>query len=241
MFDYLRSTRHPLADLFVVFPMLVVYEVGVLVLGGGYSGSNELRNGADAWARSQLTLNDVSFAWALPLLVLAVLAGLCAWRWGDRPARPLATGFGMFIECAIYAAGLWALSRNFLPLLDRAGLPTQSVAFQPVAAGQVVRFVGAGVYEEVLFRLGLFGGLALLIRCAFVPKLLAIALAAVLGAVAFAAAHHIGPAGEPVTAPVFLFRTAAGMIFTALFVTRGLGVAVGAHAGYNILVGVSVG
>lgn len=241
MFDYLRSTRHPLASLLYVLPMLVTYEVGVLVLGGGYSGSNELRNGADAWVRSQLAVNDVSFAWALPLIVLAFLAARTGWTWGERPTRPLTTGFGMFLECVGYAVGLWALSRNFLPLLDRVGLPTQSVEFQSVATGQVVRFIGAGVYEEVLFRLGLYGALALLIRLAFVPKLFAVAIAAVLGALAFAAAHHIGPAGEPITAPVFLFRTAAGLIFTAIYATRGLGVAVGAHAGYNILVGVSVG
>jgi membrane protease YdiL (CAAX protease family) len=241
MFDYLRSTRHPLASLLYVLPMLVVYEVGVIILGGGFAGSNELRNGADAWARSQLTVGEVSFGWVLPLLVLALLVSLTAWRWGEKPARPLATGFGMFLESVGYAVALWALSRNFLPLLDRVGLPTQSVELKQVAAGQVVRFVGAGVYEEVLFRLGLFGGLVLLIRCAFVPKLLAVGLGALLASLAFAAAHHIGPAGEPLTAPVFLFRTAAGLIFTAVYATRGLGVAVGAHAGYNILVGVSVG
>lgn len=241
MFDYLRSTRHPLASLLFVLPFLVIYEVGVIILGGGYTGSNELRNGADAWARSQLVVGEVSVGWVLPLLVLALLVALTAWRWGEKPTRPLATGFGMCLECVLYGVGLWALSRNFLPLLDRVGLPTQSVGFQQVAAGQVVRFVGAGVYEEVLFRLGLFSGLVLLIRCAFIPKLLAVGLAAVLGSLAFAAAHHIGPAGEPITAPVFLFRTAAGVVFTAVYATRGLGVAVGAHAGYNILVGVSVG
>ena len=39
----------------------------------------------------------------------------------------------------------------------------------------------------------------------------------------------------------FLFRTVAGLLFTGLYLTRGLGIAAGAHAGYNILVGVSVG
>ena len=40
---------------------------------------------------------------------------------------------------------------------------------------------------------------------------------------------------------VFLFRVLAGLYFTALFVGRGFGVAVGAHAGYDVLVGVSLG
>jgi hypothetical protein len=186
-------------------------------------------------------VNDLSLAWALPVVVAAVLVIHTAWKWGERPARPFTAWFGMFLESAVFAAALWALSRNFLPLLDRVGLPTQDVGFQPVATAQVVRFVGAGIYEEVLFRLGLYGVLVMLIRMAFVPKLLAVPLAGVLGALAFAAAHHLGPAGEPMSTPVFLFRAAAGLIFTGVFAARGLGVAVGAHAGYNILVGVSVG
>jgi hypothetical protein len=241
MFDYLKSTRHPFSCLLFVVPLLAFYEVMVVVLSGGSNGSNELRNGADAWVRGQLVANDVSFAWALPVLVLAGLVIRTVWKWSERPARPLTAVFGTFVESAVFAAALWALSRNFLPLLDRVGLPTQDVSFQPVATGQVVRFVGAGIYEEVLFRLGLFGLLVLVMRLAFMPKVVAVPVAAVLGALAFSAAHHLGPAGEPVTVPVFLFRAAAGVVFTALFAGRGLGVAVGAHAGYNILVGVSVG
>ena len=240
MLDYLKGTRHPLASALFVLPLLVVYEVGVLALGGT-AGGNDLRNGADAWARSQFVANGVAFGWALPVLVAAVLVGRLAWGWAARPPRPFTVVFGMFVESVLFAVGLWALSRNFLPLLDRMGLPTQSIAFQPVAAGQVVRFIGAGVYEEVLFRLGLFGVLWLLMRAAQLPNGLAVGLAGVLGALAFAAAHHLGPAGEPMSSPVFLFRTAAGLVFTAVYVGRGLGVAVGTHAGYNILVGVSVG
>jgi hypothetical protein len=41
-------------------------------------------------------------------------------------------------------------------------------------------------------------------------------------------------------ADYFVFRTVAGLYFTLLFVLRGFGVAVGAHAGYDVLVGVSV-
>jgi len=241
MLDYLKSTRHPFASLLFVLPLLAFYEVAVIVLAGGLNGSNELRNGADAWVRSQLAVNDVSFSWALPVIVLAALVIHTTWKWSERPTRLLTTLFGMFLESAVFAAALWALSRNFLPLLDRVGLPTQDVGFQTVPTGQVVRFVGAGIYEEVLFRLGMFGVLVMLIRLALVPKFLAMLLAAVLGSLAFSAAHHIGPAGEPITVPVFLFRTAAGLIFTAVFAGRGLGVAVGTHAGYNILVGVSVG
>ena len=146
----------------------------------------------------------------------------------------------MLLESVVFAVGLWGLSRNFIPLLDKVGLPLNSIHFQPVATGQVVRFLGAGIYEEVLFRLGLFSGLVLLLRMVLLPKFLAILIAGIVGALAFSAAHHLGPAGEELTAPKFLFRTVAGLIFTAIYAGRGLGTAVCSHAGYNILVGVSV-
>jgi hypothetical protein len=66
------------------------------------------------------------------------------------------------------------------------------------------------------------------------------ALAACAAALAFAAAHHVGPYGEPMRADYFVFRTVAGLYFTLLFVIRGFGIAVGAHTGYDVLVGLVV-
>ena len=51
--------------------------------------------------------------------------------------------------------------------------------------------------------------------------------------------RHVGPYGEPMRADYFVFRTVAGLYFTLLFIARGFGIAVGAHAGYDVLVGVT--
>jgi membrane protease YdiL (CAAX protease family) len=71
-----------------------------------------------------------------------------------------------------------------------------------------------------------------------VSSKLAVVLAALTGAVLFAVAHHIGPHGEPVDGFNFLFRVLAGLYFTALYQFRGFGIAVGAHACYDVLVGI---
>src|SRR5262249_8158612 len=98
-------------------------------------------------------------------------------------------------------------------------------------------FVGAGIYEEVLFRMGLFAGLRWLLKHVGLPPLAPSLLAATVSAVAFAAAHHIGPQGEKLDAFVFLFRTLAGVYFAFVFQLRGFGIVVGAHVGYDVLVG----
>jgi membrane protease YdiL (CAAX protease family) len=105
---------------------------------------------------------------------------------------------------------------------------------------QVVTYVGAGIYEEVLFRLLLFSVLGGMLRLLQFPSLLAFLGAALASAAFFSAAHHLGPYGEAFDGYVFLFRTVAGVYFALLFQLRGFGIAVGAHACYDVLVGVVV-
>jgi hypothetical protein len=236
MWNYLSATRHPWSSFLFLVPLLAAYEGGVLWLGGDRAA--ELRNGADAWLRWQLEVFGVGYVFAAPLIVLGVLLAWSWWRWLDRPADPVTTWFGMAFESGVFAVVLWQFSRNFGPLVEHLGVRLQ-VGPQPAA--RVFTFIGAGIYEEVLFRLGLFLGTCLILRAAFLPKFIAVPMAAVGAALVFAAAHHVGPYGEPMNPYVFLFRVLAGLYFTALFVGRGFGVAVGAHAGYDVLVGVALG
>ena len=100
-------------------------------------------------------------------------------------------------------------------------------------------FVGAGIYEELVFRLVLFSILLGLLRLVQAPMPLGALVAALLSAASFAAAHHVGPFGEPFSGGVFGFRLLAGVYFALVFHARGFGVVVGAHAIYDILAGFS--
>ncbi|MBY0512811.1 MAG: CPBP family intramembrane metalloprotease [Gemmataceae bacterium] len=235
MLTYFHATRHPWSSFLFLLPLLAAYEGGVLWLGGDRAAA--LRNGADAWVRWQLELFGLGWVFAAPLIVLAVLLAWSWWRWLDRPADPVTTWFGMAFESGVFAVLLWQVSRNFAGLVHLFGVKLQ---IAPEPATQVLTYIGAGVYEEVLFRLGAFLGLVVIFRSVLLPKLIAVPLAAAGAAVLFAAAHHVGPYGEPMSPYVFLFRALAGLYFTGLFVGRGFGVAVGAHAGYDILVGVTL-
>src|SRR5438874_2603599 len=224
MAAYLSATRHPWASLLFLLPLLAAYEGGLLWLGGDRSAA--LRNGADAWLRWVLEVFGAAQVLA-PAAVLVVLLVWSWWRWSDRPKDPVAACFGMAFESCLFALVLWQFSRNFGPIVDHFGIKLQ-VVLRTAPAARVLTYVGAGIYEEALFRLGLFAGLGLLLRAVRVPRVLAVVLAAAAAAVGFAAAHHLGPYGEPMRPYVFLFRVLAGLYFTALFVGRGFGVAVGA-------------
>jgi membrane protease YdiL (CAAX protease family) len=98
--------------------------------------------------------------------------------------------------------------------------------------------LGAGIYEEALFRLILFSCLVRLLRLVEVNGLFSVVLAALASALLFSAAHHLGPYGQPYSNYLFLFRLIAGLYFALLFQVRGFGIAVGAHSCYNLMVSI---
>jgi membrane protease YdiL (CAAX protease family) len=233
--DYFRATRHPWPILILMLPLLIAYEIGVLILGG--SQSDALRNGADSWLRWALQSFGLNHLVVAPLTITVVFA---VWSWlrrDDRPGNLLAVCSGMLLECFLFALVLWGLSHAFAPFLDVVGVPLSTAAEVNPMAARIITFVGAGIYEEILFRLMLFSGLAWLLQLSAMPKSGAIVAAAIVSALLFAAAHHVGPYGEKMDSYVFLFRMMAGIYFALLFQLRGFGIAAGAHACYDVLVG----
>jgi hypothetical protein len=237
--SYLKATRHPVPCLFFVVPLLIVYEYGVISVGGAQSFA--VRNGADVWLRSTLASLGLKSGFLAPLLVFLILFTWAFRRRHDPPGDVPSLLIGMALESIAFGLLFWGLSRTFGPMLESLGI---HLATPGVGRGthtplsQAVTFLGAGVYEEVIFRLACFSGGAVLLSYAGLPSFMATAGAALVSAFAFAAVHHLGVNGEQINRYVFSFRFLAGMIFTGLFLWRGFGITVGAHAIYDILVGV---
>jgi len=96
--------------------------------------------------------------------------------------------------------------------------------------------VGAGIYEELVFRLIIISLLTLLlIDIARLKQVPGVALAVILSSLMFAA-HHYPPIGADAwSVSEFAFRAAAGAYLAAVFVVRGFGLAVGCHVFYDII------
>ena len=245
---YLAATRHPWACLLFVLPLLIFYEAGLYLLGA--TPPEDLRNGADAWLRGILQQVGISPIYGAPVLLLGVLLAWNLLRRDDRPRDCLGICIGMVVESIALALGLLCLSQLLLPLLQMVGnlLETPTVrltrlAINPGASApelaweQIVGYVGAGIYEETLFRLLLYSGLLALLSLMDLQRWLSLTLAAVGSALMFAGAHNLGPHGEPFQLVIFLFRSCAGLYFTWIYHARGFGITVGAHASYDVLVG----
>jgi hypothetical protein len=236
---YWSVTRRPLPCLVFVTPILLVYEAGVLWLGGG--SAEALRTGADAWMRQALAALGVTDHWFLPL---GLALSLLAWQAVDRRDWwfPPVSLLGMALESLVLAVALVGVSR----LVDVAFTGLERSAGQALAVGApgpahpaapLIGFLGAGVYEETLFRLLLVPLFFAALRVLQTPALLASTLAVTASSLLFSLAHHAGTPGEAFTWFAFIFRWLAGVYFAWVFVVRGFGVAVGTHTAYDVLVG----
>lgn len=208
------------ASLVLVFPVLLAYEIGVLFAGRV--------NGADVVTRAlYATLGSRT----LYLLVHAVLAALfLVWirgakRWDTLRLEIVAP---VVLEALIYALTLGAAIT--LVLNHLLGMGTGS---------SVVSALGAGVHEELVFRLGLLAGMVTFLRGGGTDRRIAVLIAFACSAPLFALAHHAGANGEPFTWHAFAFRTFAGLAFGAIFWFRSLAHAVYAHALYDLVVALS--
>lgn len=238
---YWSSTRRPLPSLALVAPIVAVYEAGVVWLGGASSMAG--RTGADAWMRQALAEIGLKDHWFPPLALLLILLG---WQ----AVRPLEWRFsptivaGMVLESLVFACALVGVGRlldlgfAFLDESDFA-ISALSVALDPnrEELAQLIGFLGAGVYEEALFRLLMVPVFFQLLRGLQTPQVFASALAVTGSALLFSLAHHAGSPGEAFVWYNFIFRWMAGVFFAWIFIIRGFGIAVGAHTAYDILVG----
>jgi hypothetical protein len=238
----LRQSSRPLVSLAFVLPLLALYEGGVLVLG-----PQAVRNGADVWLRQLLDWSGFGQYFLLPVLTIGLLL---AWHHVTRERWQVSAAvvYVMFAECALLGLVLVGLGR--LQAAAAQGLVDPRIAADASRAaillpgggaavvGRLVGFMGAGVYEEMLFRLLLLPGVS---ACAFrlgARRGLRIATAVLLTSLVFSAAHYVGPHGESLEAFSFAFRFMAGTFFAVLFVCRGFGIAAGTHALYDVFVSI---
>jgi membrane protease YdiL (CAAX protease family) len=150
----------------------------------------------------------------------------------------------MLLESALLGLLLLGMARiqGWLFLAaDVAGPGANAIPAQlPESGVRVIGFFGAGIYEELLFRLFLLSSLVGVLQMAGESPRASWIGAIAISSVLFSGAHFhvVTPGGDPFTWFSFLFRALAGAFFCLLFVFRGFGITVGTHALYDIFVGV---
>jgi membrane protease YdiL (CAAX protease family) len=237
---YWHEAKRPLTSLLFVAPLLLFYELGVLTLGPG-----AVRNAADVWLRTCLDLLGFGQYFLLPVLTCAALL---AWHHVSHQPWRLDSKvlYGMWTESLLFGSLLLLLAVGQRVLLNTI-LPPASVESMANRGlwTLMVGYVGAGIYEELLFRLLLLPAALGVFRLSGLSPRWSVAAAVVTVSLLFAAAHYqfeVVLAGHPFRMPYgetfawfsFTFRFLAGVFFSLLFWYRGFGIAVGTHAVYDL-------
>jgi hypothetical protein len=238
--SYFDISRSPRYSVVFALPLLLGYEALAALLSGPRSAA-QVRNGAD------VLLKEAFIAAAGqngPLIFIAAIIGIGIWfvardiKRTGQGVRPAVFG-GMLAESIVLAAVFGIVIGTItmkllgsLHMLAIAGGPA------PIArmswATRLMLSLGAGLYEELLFRVLLVSALASGARAVFGWGLKGAGVFATLvGALIFSAFHYIGPFGDPFRLTSFTFRAISGVAFSALYLLRGFGITAWTHSLYD--------
>lgn len=170
---------------------------------------------------------------ALPGVVL--VAVLLLWHLVARDpwkVSPRTLGV-MLAESAVMVAPLLILAKAFsTPTL----LATEPAWESMGVGGKLAASFGAGLFEELVFRMLLLGLLhAILIDLLKMRELPGSVLAVLIAAVLFAVYHPLQDAEGGIMLGRAVFYVLAGCWLGALMLLRGFGITVGAHALYDVV------
>jgi len=227
--NYWEETHTPLYSFIFTLPLFLIYEIGVFAISA--SDLPLLRNGADVLMRQILEVFGIFgvYGFSGSFLIGFMVAFL-------RQKKKLMTSAirGEYLLTMLFESIGWAIvltiTMIWLPALLMNGKDGRLMQ-------QVVLAIGAGIYEEFVFRVILIVGMASVLGfifqwCEAGQKAGAVILAAAL----FSGFHFVGAYGETPAMNLFLIRMVAGVVLGGIYVMRGFGVAAYTHTIYDLFV-----
>ena len=242
----LRDKPGAWVDLGLTLPIFLAYHVGVVFL--------RVQNATDVVTGPMLRAAEGNRAvYLLMTASIGVLFTLVFGIIGSGQAfRP--TKFAQIaLEGVVYAVAMRmgaAYVVGHLFAADAGASGARGTPQGPFVG--LVMSLGAGFYEELAFRVLIFGlGTKVLVwvfarepygvvgnapRHLTVRALLVALGWALVSAVLFSGVHYVGAFGDTFALQSFVFRLVLGLVLTLIFVTRGFAAAVWAHSLYDIWV-----
>ena len=239
-YAYAETSNHPLEIILFLLPLVALYEIGLVLWlrNDQHVLTNRAHIGLVNFFRifgvraedlhvSAMSLPSVALI--LTLLIWQVVARF-SWKiyWRTIPL--------MWLESFALAAPLLVLAAvigraHFLMASNQVN--EDSIRTLDVV-GRASMAAGAGIYEELLFRMALMGGLhMLLFDIAKMKDQHAWVVALVMSSILFTVYHPIRDTTGALQWGRVIFLMLAGSWFGVLFQLRGFGIAAGTHAAYD--------
>lgn len=228
--DYLARTRELPVNVLFLLPFFAIYQLAMLAT------RSPVENAAGAWVATLVESLGARGLVTIGLLAASLLLAIVLLRTHQAP-RDRGVFGGMLFEGLLYGGVLGLVSHVVATHLPLGRMVPLAIDEMEGGLRSLGLALGAGVFEEVVFRGLVLGGLWALLRWGLGADRWTAGLVAVLASAwLFSAWHHWGAGAETWHADVFRFRVAAGVVLGTVFLTRGLGIAALAHGFYDALV-----
>jgi membrane protease YdiL (CAAX protease family) len=230
---YFRQTRSHFFGLLSILFLLIIYESSSAKL---YADQQiQIRNSAEVIIKRVFWFMGIRNSLFLWLVYLAILV----WAFSLARKQQLLDFKFVYFPYSIFESTLYALLLGLIAgrLTERTSLmlPPQDQNELTTMGAKMTLALGAGIYEELLFRFFILSLLLLIFeKLVGGKRLVNVLLAIIISAVLFSAFHYLG-GREAFALASFWFRFYAGFILGALYVVRGIGVTSYTHAIYNLL------
>lgn len=236
---YLIRSNQSVYQLLFLLPLLLIYEIAAVLVN--FNAPFEMRNGADILLKYtfySLGIESV-FSFVMVTLLFVVLMLIVAMKKYQKRIR-FSYFAGMFSESLVYAFIIGIVSSKIAVAVTSANpflaTSVSDGGMPNTIMHQLMIGIGAGVYEEIVFRALLITLLLAVINRVKYLKEHKMVIAVFISAILFSAFHYVGEFGEIFNVITFSYRLVAGLLLSALFILRGIGVCAWSHAIYDVYV-----
>ena len=229
MSNYWRYSRSAYYSAVAALPLLVIYEILIVLSQSRYWG---IRNAADVWIRTFLMAFDLQAQHITFVLIGISLALIPIAKSRARGIKLKANYFAlMFAECLAFSLVLGVVLKSILRLGGLSSGGPGSGLMQNLALS-----LGAGLFEEIIFRVILLNLIFLLLSPLLKKKVVAAVFSVLIASFLFSLSHYVGTMADTWQLYSFMFRWVAGLLFTVLYFVRGFAITAYTHALYDIWV-----
>ncbi|MDH3584493.1 MAG: CPBP family intramembrane metalloprotease [Phycisphaerae bacterium] len=221
--NYFTRSQQPLHALMLLLPMVLLYEAGALFI----LAREGISNLAQSYLRAALELFGAAGSFLPGLAVVVVLLSMHIVR-----RDPWRLDWRLYLAMAFEAVALGICLLLFA--LVARGLPLAPIRSLPA---DLTISLGAGIYEELVFRLMLIALIHLLIVDVMKQSDRWGAWSAVLVSALLFSLYHFGGAEPPpfnLGNAVYYFLS--GLYLAAIYILRGFGIVAATHAVFDIMI-----
>lgn len=224
MIDYFKISKSPFFSLIITIPLFIIYELGIF-----YAQKNEistLKNGADVIIEDILSFFGFSIFYTLSFFLL-FFALFFSWK-HKKNFKSLKLRFSYFIlfliESVLYSLLLVVIIKS-IPLL---------IEFKSMSYFDLTLLIGAGIYEELFFRVILITFFTKILQFIFTNSSKFFWIPIILSSIIFSLFHFIGI--DTFSQDAFTLRFIGGIYLALVYHFRGFAMASVTHSLYDIIV-----